>query len=141
MALQNSYCHLARKILARFLTLGVLSGACFARIQPPSQVKVGNERYAIIVPKSPPWYLGSGHTDNAMRVIIVRPGQNLCDEQDTVIHEFLHAILGTEKSGDIQTVHDWIYDTSTPLIDLLRDNKALVDYLLQTREPCHSTGH
>lgn len=108
------------------------------RIAPPRTVKIGVERYSIAMITMS--YGHSGFTDNATRYVFIAKGQNLCDEQDTVLHELFHAALGTSHSADMQTLHDWIFDSATPYVDLLRDNPQLVKYLLQPRSPCRSTG-
>lgn len=126
-----------RKLLLCVLMLSVFS---FARIQPPQKVKVQLEQYAIIVTSHMEFPGQKGWTDNPTRVILVQAGQNLCDEQDTIAHELMHAIIKTEHSGDMNTVHEFIYSVATPLIDLMRDNPELVRYFLQSRLPCRSTG-
>ena len=113
------------------------------RIPPPLTVKVQQETYSIVVVN----FLldsyggqGMGDTDDQMRVVRIHSGQNLCDEMDTVMHELEHAMIKTIHSPDMQTTHDFIFDTATPFVDLLRDNPNLVSYLLKPRPPCRSTG-
>ena len=60
-------------------------------------------------------------------VIYVQRGQTLVEEQETLLHELQHAMLGTEMSGKV--VHNYIYQLTPKLLRLLQDNPNLVKYL------------
>src|SRR5437588_312322 len=61
--------------------------------------------------------------------IYIETGHTLKEEQTTVLHELQHAILGTEKSDRNTTYHQFIYQLSPKLLQVLRENPDLYSYL------------
>jgi hypothetical protein len=61
--------------------------------------------------------------------IYVEAGQTLEEEQTTLLHELQHAILGTEKSNQKITYHQFIHQLSPRLLEVLKENPELFLYL------------
>lgn len=61
--------------------------------------------------------------------IYIATEQTLFDEKDTVIHELLHVILGTQNSDRSITKRMFIKKLAVPFVRLLQRNPALVAYL------------
>lgn len=54
---------------------------------------------------------------------------DLDDMHEVILHEVMHACLGTEASNDDITVHDFIYRLSPKLAAVFQRNKKLARYL------------
>jgi len=110
---------------------------------PPPRLTIGKATYFIElvkeVPASGEFARFSGRTCDKqaqkLRVckvrdrIYIETGRTLKEEQTTVLHELQHAILGTEKSDRNTTYHQFIYQLSPKLLQVLRQNPDLYSYL------------
>lgn len=67
-----------------------------------------------------------GECDPDSQLITVREAQSLQSEQDTVLHECIHAL---EHALALKLRHDDVVRLTTGLHALLRDNRSLVAYL------------
>lgn len=93
----------------------------------PSKAKILGKVYAINYADGPPLEGDEcGECDPTTQVLTVRTGQSLECEQDTVLHECLHAI---ENLQGLRLKHDDIVRLTTAIHALLRDNPGLVAYL------------
>jgi hypothetical protein len=128
---------------------GMIAGNCVSfesenrRPVPPSRVTIGKANYTIAlvkeVPASSEFARFSGRTcdKEAQRLrvcdgkdrIYIETGHTLKEEQTTLLHELQHAILGTEKSDRTATYHQFIYQLSPKLLQVLRENPDLYAYL------------
>lgn len=77
-----------------------------------------------------------GRYDPATNTITVQPGLHPDQEADTILHEILHAVAtgtGLTATGgalEDQSRQEQVVSAMAPaLLDLLRRNRALVDYL------------
>ena len=110
---------------------------------PPTRLTIGKATYTIELVKDVPtpgeFARFSGRTCDKeaqkLRVcevkdrIYIETGHTLKEEQTTVLHELQHAILGTEKSDRNTTYHQFIYQLSPKLLQVLKQNPALYSYL------------
>jgi hypothetical protein len=110
---------------------------------PPQHIKVGKVIYTVElvreVPAAAEYASFSGKTcDNRARKqgvcdtkdhIYLEAGQTLKEEQTTLLHELQHAIFGTEKSDRRSTNHQFIYQLSPKLLEVLQENPDLYLYL------------
>jgi hypothetical protein len=78
-----------------------------------------------------------GRYDPATNVVTIAPGLQADAEADTLLHELLHAIIAatglTAVDGPLEesSASEAVIAALTPaMIDLLRRNRALVEYLL-----------
>ena len=127
-----------------------LAGNCLTLIEPenrrpvpPPHLTIGKATYFVElvkeVPASSEFARFSGRTCDKeaqkLRVcdvkdrIYIEKGHTLKEEQTTVLHELQHAILGTEKSDRTTTYHQFIYQLSPKLLQVLRENPDLDSYL------------
>jgi hypothetical protein len=114
-----------------------------SRPVPPRRLTIGKATYFIElvkeVPASGEFARFSGRTCDKeaqkLRVcevkdhIYIETGHPLKEEQTTVLHELQHAILGTEKSDRNTTYHQFIYQLSPKLLQVLKQNPDLYSYL------------
>lgn len=130
-----------------FLVSGVnpppLSHAANQRPAPPRQINIGTAVYTIeMVEKVPPAGDASGLAGKACDQSAVRNGwcdakdriyletrRPLQQERTTLLHEIQHVLLGTEKSEEQTKHHDFIYELSPKLLQVLQDNPELYLYL------------
>lgn len=68
----------------------------------------------------------TGECDSEKQVITVLDGQQLEAEQDTVLHECLHAL---EDLMGMELTHENIVRLTTGIHALIKDNPSLVSYL------------
>jgi hypothetical protein len=61
--------------------------------------------------------------------ILIEAGRTLKEEQTTLLHELHHALLGIERSDRKATYHDFIYEVTPRLLQVLQDNPELYVYL------------
>ena len=110
---------------------------------PPRQLKIGTVVYTIeVVEKVPPagdasGLAGKACDDSAVRNgwcdakgrIYLETGRTIQQERTSLLHEIQHVLLGTEKSKQGTTYHDFIYQLSPKLLQVLQDNPELYFYL------------
>jgi hypothetical protein len=110
---------------------------------PPRQIKIGTVIYTIhVVEKVPPAGDASGLAGKACDESAVRngwchakdriyleTGRTIQQERTSLLHEIQHVLLGTEKSKQQTTYHDFIYRLSPKLLQVLQDNPELYFYL------------
>jgi hypothetical protein len=127
-----------------------IAGNCLVPIEPdnrrpvpPPRLTIGKTTYFIElvkeVPASGEFARFSGRTCDKeaqkLRVcevkdrIYIEKGHPLKEEQTTLLHELQHAILGTEKSDRNTTYHQFIYQLSPKLLQVLKQNPDLYSYL------------
>lgn len=114
------------------------------RPTPPQQIKVGNVAYTVKLVKGPPAWgeygiSFSGKTcdrtppeKGGCKVqdhIFIEAGRTLKEEQTTLLHELHHAILGIDLSDQKATYHQFIYQLSPKLLEVLQENPDLYVYL------------
>ena len=103
-------------------------------------ILVGCLRYKAMV-ASRPFSATSKHADSNGYIdynkteLLIRPGQSATRERETVMHEVLHAIWDLAGLSDENIVNR----ISPLLLDTLRRNPHLVDFLLEKRDS-HETG-
>jgi hypothetical protein len=68
----------------------------------------------------------NGECDTDKQVISVRDGQPLESEQDTLLHEVLHAI---DEAMGLKLKEAQVKGAATGLLAVLKDNPALAAYL------------
>lgn len=68
----------------------------------------------------------NGECDVDKQLILVRDGQPLESEQDTVLHELLHAL---DESMGLKLKESQVKGAATGLLAVLKDNPSLVSYL------------
>jgi hypothetical protein len=72
----------------------------------------------------------NGECDTDKQRILVRDGQPLESEQDTLLHEVLHAV---EEAVDARLKETQVKKVATALLAVLKDNPSLVTYLRRKR--------
>lgn len=72
---------------------------------------------------------GSGRCDSDKQEIYVEKGQPLESEQDTVLHEVLHAV---DHAFCIALTELQVRQTATGLLAVLKDNPEFLEYLART---------
>jgi hypothetical protein len=72
----------------------------------------------------------NGECDTDKQQILVRDGQPLESEQDTLLHEVLHAV---EEAVDARLKETQVKKVATALLAVLKDNPSLVTYLRRKR--------
>lgn len=68
----------------------------------------------------------NGECDTDKQSVLVRDGQPLESEQDTVLHEIFHAI---DEAVDSRLKETQIKKVATALLAVLKDNPSFVSYL------------
>ena len=116
---------------------------------PPRQLKIGGVVYTVeIVDKVPPAGDASGLAGKACDESAVRngwcdakdriyleTGRTIQEERTTLLHEIQHVLLGTERSKRETRYHDFIYQLSPKLLQVLQDNPDLYIYLTAPSPP------
>ncbi len=111
---------------------------------PPQHIRIGKVIYTVELVKEAPaageFASFSGKTcDKRARKqgacdakdhIYIEAGQTLKEEQTTLLHELQHAIFGTGKSDRKTTYHQFIYQLSPELLEVLQENPDLYLYLI-----------
>lgn len=93
----------------------------------PERVRVMGKRINIQYCAGEPLDDGlNGECDVDKQQILVREGQPLESEQDTVLHELLHAI---DESMGLKLKESQVKGAATGLLAVLKDNPSLVTYL------------
>ena len=67
-----------------------------------------------------------GECDDGRQSLYIRDGQPLGNEQDTVLHEIIHAI---DEQMQIRLKEDQVRRLATGLLAVLKDNPRLATYL------------
>lgn len=75
-----------------------------------------------------------GYSDPATHTILVHPGQTLRNEQDTVLHEVMHAVLRQQGRPYTAAEERYVTALATGLLGVLHDNPALAKYLTRKRK-------
>lgn len=107
---------------------------------PPSSVVVGPFTYTVTVDQASidAASVGAdtslrGETDHALATIVIDPKLGPVQTAETLLHEVLHTVFTvagiTQDFGD-EKEEQIVNRTAPLLLDLLRRNKALVDYLM-----------
>ncbi|HYN14719.1 MAG TPA: hypothetical protein VES66_02900 [Terriglobales bacterium] len=123
--------------------LGVASGSSTRRPLPPHHIKIGEVVYTVEtvdeVPGAAETAQFSGKTCDghafeeswceATDRIYLRAGLPLEQERTTLLHEIQHSILGTGGRDRKASYHEFIYQLSPKLLQVLRDNPDLYAYL------------
>ena len=73
----------------------------------------------------------AGLTDHEKHTIFIARGQALPDEQDTVLHEILHGLMGHDFTHSHIEGHEAIVRMAPALLRVMKDNPELVKYLEQ----------
>jgi hypothetical protein len=76
----------------------------------------------------------AGLTNYRSHVIYISRRQSLADEQDTLMHELLHCVMGHAFSEEKIRGHEVISSLTPKLLQLFKENPELVKYLQQTSE-------
>ncbi len=73
----------------------------------------------------------AGLTSHDSHTIYIARKQSLSSEQDTVLHELLHCIMGHKFTDEKIRGHEAISTLTPKLLKLFQDNPELVKYLQQ----------
>ena len=93
----------------------------------PAAVKIIGKTYSVRYVSGKPLEDDElGEFDPDTQKISVKTGQPLEQEQDTVLHELVHAI---SHETDISMTERQVRPLATTLLGMLKDNPALVSYL------------
>lgn len=123
--------------------LGGASGSSNHRPLPPHHIKIGEVVYTVETVEE---VLGaaesaefSGKTCDGHAFeegwcettdrIYLRAGLPLEQERTTLLHEIQHCVLGTGRSDRKASYHEFIYQVSPKLLQVLKDNPDLYAYL------------
>ena len=68
----------------------------------------------------------NGECDTDKQMVLVRDGQPLESEQDTVLHECIHAI---DEAVDAKLKETQVKKVATAFLAVLKDNPSFVSYL------------
>lgn len=74
-----------------------------------------------------------GYSDPTTHTLLVHPGQTLRNEQDTVLHEVMHAILRQQGRPYTPAEERYVTALATGLLGVLHDNPDLTKYLTRKR--------
>jgi hypothetical protein len=103
----------------------------------PKKVSVGHVRYTVRIEKGLASIAGaSGTCGEDMQLILIDDQLGPDQERETVLHELMHAIVhATGHRKALEEVDKnfeelLVYSMSVRLIELLRDNPKLVEYLV-----------
>lgn len=111
----------------------------------PSKVKVGSYIFEIITEPNEFWKAQrqqdtlevSGLTVYKEQKIYVDPDQAKDMFADTLLHELLHVVYYVSGLGEIEnaTEEQIVFVMTHPLLQILRDNPELTEFLTSHREP------
>lgn len=102
----------------------------------PEKIKVLGKPFSVVYTTTSP--LGddlNGECDSDKQTILVRDSQPLESEQDTVLHECLHAI---DEAVDAKMKETQIKKLATGLLAVLKDNPSFVSYLRRKKQDAKS---
>ena len=98
----------------------------------PARVKVVGKTYVINVVEKVDDEDSMGEVDHASQRILIKSAQTLQAEQDTLLHETLHAI---EHAMDMEFDETEIHRLTAGLLQVLRDNPAFTRFILSKPKP------
>jgi len=123
-----------------------LGGGCRSssrRPLPPRHIKIGEAVYTVETVEEVPGggeiaalsgktcdgpALTEGWCESTNHIYLLA-GLPLDQERTTLLHEIQHSILGTDKSDRKATYHEFIYQLSPKLLQVLKENPSLYAYL------------
>jgi hypothetical protein len=96
-------------------------------VKRPERIEVIGKRFSVEYPTGAPLDEGlNGECDTDKQKILVRDGQPLESEQDTLLHEVLHAV---DEAMGLKLKEYQVKGAATGLLAVLKRNPALVAYL------------
>lgn len=102
----------------------------------PERISILGKTYRVrvITEKASGFEAGDyGECDNDKHVISIVAGRSLGNDQDTLLHEIIHAIaFQMNVDGEIGrrgSEEQWVQALATGLLAVLKDNPATVSYL------------
>lgn len=76
-----------------------------------------------------------GMCDNDAHVISIVAGRSLGNDQDTLLHEIIHAVafqMGVDGAINKRATEEaWVQGLATGLLAVIKENRGLVSYLRQ----------
>ena len=96
----------------------------------PSHLVINNVQWKIAMADWDPRGI-SGLTSYTAHTIYISRKQSLKNEQDTLLHELLHCVMGHKFTDKKVSGHDVIATITPKLLQLFKDNPELVTYLQQ----------
>jgi hypothetical protein len=70
-----------------------------------------------------------GFTDDETHEIRLLQGRSLVADQETLLHELMHVVVGTDHSNELARIHWCIYEFSEGLEAIFVENPDLMRYL------------
>jgi hypothetical protein len=96
-------------------------------VKRPTTLKILGKRFAVKFTSEPELDPSlNGECDSDKQCILVRDGQPLESEQDTLLHECLHAI---DEAMGLKMKEAQVKGAATGLLAVLKDNASLGSYL------------
>ena len=93
----------------------------------PERIKILAKPFKVEFREGPPLEAGDmGNCDTEAQAITIRPNQPLENEQDSVLHEVLHAV---SDYMEINLREGQVTKLATGLLAVLKDNPKFVSYL------------
>lgn len=101
-------------------------------VKRPEKIKILGKRFALRYVAAEPLDAGlMGECDSDGQSILIREAQPLESEQDTVLHEIIHAV---EEAMGLRMKESQVKGAATGLLAVLKDNPQLVSYLRRKPE-------
>jgi hypothetical protein len=98
-----------------------------ASVKRPERLRILGKRFTVQYSSGAPLDDGlNGECDSDNQKILVRDGQPLESEQDTLLHEVLHAI---DEAMGLKMKEAQVKGAATGLLAVLKDNASLGSYL------------
>jgi hypothetical protein len=98
-----------------------------AVMKRPERIRILGKKFTVIYAAGAPLDDGlNGECDSDKQQILVRDSQPLESEQDTLLHEVLHAI---DEAMGLKMKEAQVKGAATGLLAVLKDNPALAAYL------------
>jgi hypothetical protein len=108
-------------------------------VKRPSKIRVLGKKFSVEYCSGSPLDDGlNGECDYDNQQILVREGQPLESEQDTLLHEVLHAI---DESMGLKLKESQVKGAATGLLAVLKDNASLGSYLRRKHASHPSARH
>lgn len=98
----------------------------------PSVIRVAGRDWAVVTADLSD-IQAVGLSDPTTHTITLHPGQSLAHEQDTLLHEVMHAVLRQQGRPYSTTEERYVTALATGLLGVLHDNPALTKYLMRKR--------
>lgn len=93
----------------------------------PERVRILGKRFTVTYASGAPLDDGlNGECDSDNQKILIRDGQPLESEQDTLLHEILHAV---DEAMGLKLKEAQVKGAATGLLAVLKDNSGLGSYL------------